>query len=91
MSYQEIAKNSGFTVVGKMYTKKLAFKCEARNHLTKIRDCSKRYHQAIISCADCRKEEREAAKKQMQEEERKQQAIFAQRQEEMFRKAREEM
>lgn len=62
-SYQETARKSGFTLVGKLYSKKLAFKCLAKGHLSKIRDCSKRLPQAIINCADCRKEAREAVKR----------------------------
>lgn len=77
--------------MGKLYSKKLAFMCIAKKHVTKIRDCSRRLHTGIISCAECRKDEREAAKRAMLEEERKRQEIYAQRQEEMFRKAREEM
>lgn len=88
--FQNVAERSGFTLVGKLYSRKLAFKCE-KNHLTKIRDCSKRLHQEVVNCADCRREEKEAVKREMMEDERRQQEIFAAKQEEMFRKARLQM
>jgi len=68
--FQDVAERSGFTLVGKLYSRKLAFKCP-KNHLTKIRDCSKRLHQGVVSCADCRKEEKEAVKREMMEDERR--------------------
>jgi len=69
--FQGIAQNSDLTLVGKLYSKKLSFKCKAKGHLIKISDCSKRLHQRRISCADCRKDEREAVKREMREEERR--------------------
>ena len=59
--------------------------------MTKIRDQSKRYHTSLLSCTECKKEEREASKRQQLEEDRIRSEIDAQRQQEMFRKAREEM
>ena len=64
-----VADSCGFELVGKVYSNKLAFKCLARGHIRKIKDCGKRLPQAKISCTECRKEEKEAIKHQQEEEE----------------------
>lgn len=90
-SYQMIGESCGFELIGKPYSDNLQFKCNARGHTSKIRDCSKKLPQAHISCAECRKDKKQAQRRQQEEQEIKMQAFYAQKQEEMFRKAREQM
>ena len=76
---QIIAKKCGFRLCGDLYGKSLKFKCLKAQHSTKI-SYSKRL-QGNMSCAACRKEEREAAKERLREEERIQDAYYAELQE----------
>ncbi len=80
--------NAGFKLVGKLYSS-LSFRCPDRRHCIPI-SYNKRVTQ-ILSCADCRKEQKEAVKEQHRREEEQQNNNISKMQEEMFRKAREEM
>jgi len=88
-SCKTIAKNSGLKLEGKLYSKILSFKCPERKHCTPI-SYNKRISQ-ILSCADCKREQKEAMKERIRQEEEQQSKHISQMQEEMFRKAREEM
>ena len=74
-----IGEACGFELVGKVYSNDLAFKCLARGHISKIKDCSRKLPQSKISCTECRKEHREAVKRKNEEEEIKMQAFYAQK------------
>lgn len=88
-SCKSTAKSSGFRLVGKLYSDNLAFRCPDRKHCTPI-SYNKRISQ-LLSCADCRRESKEAIKEQLRREEEQQNNHISQMQEEMFRRAREEM
>lgn len=72
-----------------MYSKTLFFQCADRKHRTPI-SYNKRISQSL-NCSDCKREQKEAMKEKLRQEEEQQSKYMSQKQEEMFRKAREEM
>lgn len=62
----EVAARVGIVVVDGLYSKKITLKCHRKHHEFKI-SYSKKLH--TLSCADCRKEEREEWKEQLKQEE----------------------
>lgn len=86
---KQIAKSSGFRLSGKLFSKDLSFRCPAANHCVPILNFKK--VSATLSCAECKKDQREAFKQKLKQEEEEQRKYISQKQEEMFRKAREEM
>jgi len=84
-----IAKQAGFRLDGKLYSKILNFRCAERKHCTPI-SYNKRISQSL-SCQHCKREQKEALKEKLRQEEEQQSKYISQMQEQMFRKAREEM
>lgn len=84
-----IAKQAGFRLDGKIYSKTLNFKCAESKHCMPV-SYNKRISQSL-SCSDCKREQKEAIKEKLRQEEEQQSKYISQMQEEMFRKAREEM
>lgn len=86
---RKIARDAGFKLEGKLYSKSLAFRCPDRKHCMPI-SYNKRVSQ-IASCADCKREQKEALKEKLRREEEQQSKYISEMQEQMFRKAREDM
>lgn len=86
---QEVAQQSGFSLVGEMFAEKLSLRCNKAKH--EIPLSYQRRLQVDLKCAGCKRDEREAAKKRLRDEERRQNEYYAKMQERMFQEAREEM
>ena len=75
-----MAKTSGFTLIGDLFADQLVLECSKDSrHKTAIP-----YHkrlQAVIKCADCRKDEARAEKERQIEEENIRDSYFRQMQE----------
>lgn len=61
-----MARENGLEVIGGLFSSKIILRCEKRSHQLKI-SYSKKLNS--LSCADCRKEEREEWKEQLRQEE----------------------
>lgn len=89
MLCKQVGKESGFKLEGRCYSQNLAFKCPGAKHSQPI-SYNKRVSQ-VLNCAECKREQKEAHKQKLRQEEEQQSRYISQMQEEMFRKAREEM
>jgi len=85
---KEVAAQNSLEVVDGLFTEKITLRCLARAHCFKI-TYSKKLN--CLSCADCRKEEREEWKEQLRQEEMRRNEIYTRQQQELFNKARQEM
>lgn len=66
LTCKEVALENGLEVVGGLFSSKILLRCEKRSHQFKI-SYSKKLNS--LSCAECRKEEREEWKEQLRQEE----------------------
>lgn len=70
---QQIAKENGLRIIDGLYSSKITLSCELRQHQFTI-SYSKKL--SCLSCADCRKEEREEWKEQLRQEEAQRNELF---------------
>jgi hypothetical protein len=85
---KEVATQVGIVVLGGLYAEKITMMCQKKHHRFQI-SYSKKLQ--TLSCADCKKEEREEWKEQLRQEEEKRTIEYQQKQKELFEKARIEM
>lgn len=85
---KEVASANGLRVVEGLYLSKITLSCDRRGHISKI-SYSKKLNS--LSCADCRREEREEWKEQLRQEELRRNEIYTKKQQELFEKAQQEM
>jgi hypothetical protein len=84
---QLAAHENGLRVVGGLYKEKISLCCNLRNHEFKI-SYSKKLN--CLSCADCRKEEREEWKEHLRQEEQQRMEENLRKQRELFEQAAQE-
>lgn len=85
---KEVAQRVGIVVVDGLYQTRITLQCEKKKHTIKI-SYTKKLH--TLSCADCRKEEREEWKEQLKQEEALRNELYQRKQRELFEQARIEM